>query len=227
MSRGGYSYERMFAFSSSRPPVPTDLVAKIRPATLARSRTLNLRGTWSEVIPGGVLRRGSTVLVEAESAHGGVSVALSLAAQASAEGLWAGVVGIRDPGVAAMVDLGLDLRRVLFVPSPQAAWAQAAADLLEGVDILVLQPPAQIKSALARRLSDRARERGVVVIVVAKDSSWPVPVEMNVRVTSSRWDAGSRLVSRVLRIRVSTRDRATSSFHDVILPDPRGRVATH
>jgi hypothetical protein len=126
-----------------------------------------------------------------------------------------------------MVDLGLDLRRVLFVPSPQAAWAQAAADLLEGVDILVLQPPAQIKSALARRLSDRARERGVVVIVVAKDSSWPVPVEMNVRVTASRWDTGSRLVSRVLRIRLSVRDRATSSFHDVILPDPRGRVATH
>ncbi len=226
MSGCGYSYERMFAFSPPRPPVPTDLAAKIRPTLLARSRTLGLEGPWSGVIPGGRLRRGTTIAVHAESAQGGVSVALSLAAAATAEGLWAGVVGVRDPGVVAMVDLGLDLRRVLFVPSPAAAWAESAADLLEGVDVLVVQPPLNPSSTLARRLSSRVRERGVVLIVVTRQFVWPAPVEVGLRVEGSQWETSSRLVSRVLRLNVSTRERAGTSCHELVLPDPHGRVAS-
>ncbi|MBU6495501.1 MAG: hypothetical protein KGR42_03680 [Acidobacteria bacterium] len=216
----------MFAFSSPRPPVPADLVAKIRPTILARSRTLAVGGPWSEVIPEGKLRRGSTVLVETESTQGGVSVALSLAAEAMTEGLWAGVVGVRDPGVAAMVDLGLDLRRVLFVPSPAESWAESAADLLDGVDVLVVQPPRRAGSTLARRLSDRVRERGVVLVVVAGESTWPASVDLTLRVREAHWEATSRLVARALRLEVGSRDRGTHTVHEVILPDPRGRVAS-
>jgi hypothetical protein len=42
---------------------------------------------------------------------------------------------VDDPGVVAIADLGVDLRRVLFVPRPRGAWAECAADLLDGVDL--------------------------------------------------------------------------------------------
>jgi len=73
-------------------------------------------------VPGGGLRRGSTVVVEAAPGLGGLSLALSLLTASSANGHWAGVVGVDDPGVVAMAELGVDLRRVLFVPRPRGAW---------------------------------------------------------------------------------------------------------
>ncbi|MGC1419434.1 MAG: hypothetical protein WA786_04865 [Acidimicrobiales bacterium] len=134
----------MFAFSTTRPTLPSDLVATLRPVALAKSRLLPLGEPWSTLVPGGGLRRGSTVMVMAPPGSGGLSLALSLLTESSAKGHWAGVVGVDDPGIVAMAELGIDLRRVLFVPRPGGEWAESAADLLDGVDLLVVRAPSHV-----------------------------------------------------------------------------------
>src|ERR1035437_8605522 len=114
VTASGYSYEHMFAFSTKRPTLPDDLVATLRPVALATSRRLPLGEPWRALVPGGGLRRGSTVVVQAPPGSGGLSLALSLVSEASTRGHWAAVVGVDDPGVVAIADLGVDLRRVLL-----------------------------------------------------------------------------------------------------------------
>lgn len=221
-----YSYERMFAFSDSRPKLPDDLVASLRPVTLAKSRILPLGDPWAPLVPGGGLRRGATVVVQARPGWGGLSVALSLLTESSAKGHWSAVVGVDDPGVVAMADLGVDLRRVLFVPRPRGAWAESAADLLDGVDLLVVRPPSRAAHGAARKLMDRVRERGAVLIVLSEPAApWPLPVELSLDVTQARWTASSRLETRLLTVRIGGRgEAARQGEHVVMLPDRRGRA---
>ncbi len=222
----GYSYEHMFAFSPPRPPLPADLLAKVRPVSLAGSRRLPLDEPWSGLVPGASLRRGSTVVVEAAPGLGGLSLALSLLTGASRAGHWAAVVGVDDPGVLAMSELGLDLRRVLFVPRPRGAWAESAADLLDGVDLLVVRPPGRSAPSAARRLVDRVRERGVVLVALAETHApWPTPADISFTITHARWATSSRLDARYLNVRVGGRGEASRvGEHVIVLPNPRGRA---
>jgi hypothetical protein len=182
---------------------------------------------WKALVPGGGLRRGSTVVVEAAPGLGGLSLALSLLTASSANGHWAGVVGVDDPGVVAMVELGVDLRRVLFVPRPRGAWAESAADLLDGVDLLVVRPPSRAAHGVARKLMDRVRERGTVLIVLSEPgAAWPLTPDLSFVVTESRWATSSRLDARYLSVRIAGRGEAgRASEHVVMLPNRRGRAA--
>ncbi len=195
---------------------------------MAKSKTIPLGAPWGPLVPEGGLRRGSTVVVQAAAGHGGLSVALSLLSEASARGHWVGVVGIEDPGVVAIADLGIDLRRVLFVPRPRGAWAESAADLLDGVDLLIVRAPSRASHGAARRLMDRVRERGTVLIVVTEPSApWPLPADLSFVVTESKWEATSRLVARTLTVRVGGRGSAArAGEHVVRLPDEQGRAAS-
>ncbi len=179
------------------------------------------------MVPGGTLRRGSTVTVQAPAGSGGLSLALSLLGAASVAGHWVGVVGIDDPGVVAMGDLGVDLRRVLFVPRPRGAWAESTADLLDGVDLLVVRPPTRTSRSLARRVMDRARERGVVLIALGESTApWPLPADLSFTVTATRWRTSSQLDARYLTVRVAGRGEASRTGERVVLlPDHRGRAA--
>ncbi|MGC2485190.1 MAG: hypothetical protein WA359_02965, partial [Acidimicrobiales bacterium] len=98
----------MFAFPVPRPSLSPDLLARVRPVSLAKTRTIPLGEPWCALVPDGTLRRGSTVVVEAPVGLGGLSLALSLVSEASTRGHWAGVVGVDDPGVVAMAELGVD-----------------------------------------------------------------------------------------------------------------------
>jgi hypothetical protein len=226
VTENGYSYERMFAFSPERPTLPTDLVATLRPVALAKSRTLPLGEPWNAMVPGGGLRRGSTVVVTAPPGSGGLSLALSLLSGASDKGHWAGVVGVDDPGVVAIAELGIDLRRVLFVPRPGAAWAECAADLLDGVDLLVVRPPARAGRVAARRLMDRVRERGTVLIgLVEPGAPWPLPADLSFTITQAQWATSSRLDARYLTVHVGGRGEvARGAEHLVVLPNRKGRA---
>jgi hypothetical protein len=218
--------EHMFAFSETRPPIPEALAAQLRPVSLAKARTLPLGAPWRDLVPGGALRRGATTVVQAAPGLGGLSVALSLLSEATAKGHWAGVVGVDDPGVVAMVDLGIDLRRVLFVPRPRGAWAESAADLLDGVDLLVVRPPSRPAHGATRKLMDRVRERGTVLIALTEPSApWPLPAEVTLDVTESAWRTSSRLEARTLTLRVSGRGtRERHGEYTVSLPNPHGRA---
>jgi hypothetical protein len=221
-----YSYEHMFALAA-RPLLPDDVAATLRPVTLATGRRLPLGEPWDALVPGGALRRGSTIAVQAPPGWGGLSLALSLVSEASARGHWVAVVGVDGPGVMAIADLGLDLRRVLFVPRPRGAWAEVAADLLDGVDLLVLRPPSRASLIAARRLTDRARERSTVLVALGEArGSWPLPTDLSFHVTGARWHASSRLDERHLSVRVAGRGAAQhGADHVVVLPDYQGRAA--
>lgn len=216
----------MFAFSPSRPRLSDDLVARLRPVTLAKSRIIPVSEPWASFVPGGGLRRGSTVVVHAQPGIGGLSVALSLLSEASSKEHWSAVVGVDDPGVVAMSDLGVDLRRVLFVPRPRGAWAEATADLLDGVDLLIVRPPSRAAHGAARKLMDRVRERGTVLIVLTEPSApWPLPVDLSFHLTGSRWIMSSRLDARYVTMRVTGRgEAARQGEHVVMVPDAQGRA---
>lgn len=153
-------------------------------------------------------------------------MALGLLSEASAKGHWVAVVGVDDPGVVAMSDLGVDLRRVLFIPRPRGAWAEAAADLLDGVDLLIVRPPSRVSHGVARKLMDRVRERGTVLIVLTEPGApWPLPVDLSFHLTSSRWVMSSRLDARYVTLRVGGRgEAARGREHVVMVPDPQGRA---
>jgi hypothetical protein len=167
------------------------------------------------------------VVVQAPPGSGGLSLALSLLTEASAKGHWAGVVGVDDPGVVAIAELGVDLRRVLFVPRPGGAWAESAADLLDGVDLLVIRPPSRSGYAAARRLMDRVRERGTVLICLAEPNApWPLPADLSFTITQAQWATSSRLDARYLTVSVGGRgEAARASEHLVVLPNRKGRAA--
>src|ERR1039458_5599114 len=215
----------MFAFSPPRPLLSPELLAALRPVSLPKSRTLPLGDPWRALVPRAGLRRGSTVVVEAPVGLGGLSLALSLLSEASTQGHWAAVVGVDDPGVVAMAELGVDLRRVLFVPRPRGAWAESAADLLDGVDLLIVRPPSRASHGAARRLIDRVRERGTVLIVLAEPASlWPLPADLSFDITNAQWATSSRLDARYLTVRIGGRgEAARAGEHVVVLPNRRGR----
>lgn len=181
---------------------------------------------WRSFVPDAGLRRGTTVVVEAPAGRGGLSLALSLVSEASAQGHWAAVVGVDDPGVVAMAELGVDLRRVLFVPRPRGAWAESAADLLDGVDLVVVRPPSRAAHGAARRLMDRVRESGAVLVALSEPRApWPLPADLFFGVTQAEWVASSRLDARYLTVCVRGRGAASlGSEHVVVAPNRRGGV---
>ncbi len=226
MSARQYCSEQVFAFSPTRPLVDADLAARLRPVSLAVSRRLPLEGAVAALAPDG-LRRGASVAVVAPPGWGAVSLAFALVAPASAAGHWVGAVGVESPGVGALADLGVDLARVLFVPRPRGAWAEAAADLLDGVDLLVVRPPGRASVSAARRLADRARERATVLVALAEPGApWPLPTDLTLTIAEARWDASSRLDARRVCVRVGGRGALSrGAVVDLVLPDARGRAA--
>jgi hypothetical protein len=135
------------------------------------------------LFPRGAISRGTVVVVE-----GSTWLALALAAGASAAGSWCAVVGLPSLGPAAAEEVGIDLERLVLVPSPGPQWATAVAALLDGFDVVLARPTGQVKAAEARRLAARARERRAVILALG---SWPDTVDLRIRVVDSEW-AGLR-----------------------------------
>jgi hypothetical protein len=111
------------------------------------------------------------------------------------------------------------------VPRPRGAWAESAADLLDGVDLLIVRPPSRASHGAARRLIDRVRERGTVLIVLAEPASlWPLPADLSFDITNAQWATSSRLDARYLTVRIGGRGEAIrAGEHVVVLPNRRGR----
>jgi hypothetical protein len=134
-----------------------------------------------ELLPRG-LARGTVVAV----AEFGL-LCLALAAAASADGAWCGIVGLPEAGVLAAAGLGLDAGRVLLVPDPGPAWPQVTASLLDGCELVLLRPPGPAGGAVpaqARRRLEATLWRARGVLLVAGD--WP-GAQHRLRVVTQRW----------------------------------------
>jgi hypothetical protein len=188
-------------------PAVEELRARLGPPPGAGRELLPVAAPLDALFPGGGLARGSVVAVE-----GSVWLALAVVARASSEaGSWCAVVGLRDLGPAAAAEIGVDLTRMVLVPSPGSHWATAVAALLDGVDVVLVKAVRDVRPAEARRLAARARERRSVLLVVG--ATWPEAVDLRLRVDDTEWLGLNRGYGRIAarRCRVSARGRGSAA----------------
>ncbi|WP_148616496.1 hypothetical protein [Nocardioides rubriscoriae] len=156
----------------------------------ARAEVATLPGL-ADLVP---LHAGATYGVDS------ASLALALAAGASAAGEWVGFAGCPDFGVEAAAELGVELSRTVLVPDPGEHWLEVTAALVDVLRVVVLRPPATVDARAAGVLDSRLRTRSAVLVVWG---DWP-RVEARVSVEESRWtgpDAGTgRLHERHARL---------------------------
>ena len=117
------------------------LAARVRPADLARDRRLPVLPALAGLLPGGGLRRGTTVAVGAAAgATGATSLALALAAGPSQAGSWVAAVGLGSLGLVAGAGMGVALERLVLVSDPhdRPGWAPVVAALVDGFDIVLV-----------------------------------------------------------------------------------------
>jgi hypothetical protein len=193
---------------------------------LAAEQALPVLPALAPLVPGGGLRRGTTVSVT--GAGGATSLALALAAGPSAAGSWAVAVGFPDLGLAAAAELGLALDRLAVVGPPDPAnWSTVVAALVEAFDVVLVRPPRHVRAGDARRLVARTRERGAIVVQVG---STALQSDLRFTVAATEWQGlGSghgHLTARRVRVTVDgRREAARPRQADLWLLDPDGRVA--
>ncbi len=203
------------------------LAERVRPVAASGIRLVPVAPALAGLLPDGALRRGSTLVVDGLS--GAAALAVGLLGAASAAGSWCAAVGLCDLGMVAARDLGLDLDRFPLVPHPGPAWGEAVAVLVDGMDVVLLQPAFAPRPALARRLSARARDRGTVLVVLAGRAGWPEPPDLRLTVGGGGWggigDGAGHLRRRHLTVTATGRRSAARPRRDRIwLPSPTGGI---
>ncbi len=171
------------ALASPSPAVPPGLAGlpeSVRPVSLAGGRMLPVLPALDGLLPGGGLRRGSTVAVS-----GSTSLALALLAGPSAAGSWCAVVGMPSLGLVAAAEVGVAIGRLALVAAPGRDWAAVVAALLDALDVVVVRVPDRaVRAADARRLAARARERGAVLVPLGR---WE-GADVRLSVATSSWE---------------------------------------
>ncbi|HEX5494643.1 MAG TPA: hypothetical protein VFX70_08745 [Mycobacteriales bacterium] len=174
------------------------------------------------LLPGNGLRRGGVVSVS--GGPGATSLLLALLAGTSAVGGWCAVVNLPTLGPAAAAELGVDLERLVVVPSPGRRWAGVVAGLLDGFDVVAVRPPGRVGPGDARRLLGRARERGATLLTVGDWSG----AGLRLSVSAPRWqgvggEGRGRLRARCLTVRTQGRGAAAQPrLARLWLPAPGG-----
>jgi hypothetical protein len=187
-------------------------------ATKLASRALPTRADLAELLPGGALQAGSAYTVT-----GSTALLMALLAGPSAAGSWCGVVGVPDFGVEAAAGLGIDLSRLVLIPSPGDQWLTVTAAVADVLTVVAVRPPARVSPGDAARLGARLRERGAVLIALG---DWP-QAEASLSVAASEWEgvgAGhGYLTERRLTVAATTRNGgARPHIARLRLPEGRG-----
>ncbi len=157
---------------------------------LARDRVLPVPGPLGALLPDGALQRGTVVTVNGEPGAGATSLALGLAAAATAAGEWAAAVDLPGTlGGLSAYECGVDLSRFAVVREvPNDRWATVIAALLDGVSLVMADVPRGLHTMDARRLVARARERSTVLVMVsASVQAWPVDAAWRLRAEGGAW----------------------------------------
>jgi hypothetical protein len=214
------------------------MAARARPTSSSRDQLLAVIPALVPLFPRGGLQRGGVVTIgtgEGTSGAvggggGGTTLGFALLAAASTTS-WCAAVGTADPGIVALAELGVDLDRLVLVPRPGPLWAEVAATLFDGVDVVLLRPPGPVRSQAARRLAARARERRGVLVVLGS-RGWPEGADVSLTVGAGAWqgvEAGhGHLQGRHLEVLASGRRAAARPVRvGLWLPAPSGQVASN
>jgi hypothetical protein len=185
------------------------------PLVLARERVLPVPGPLGALLPGGALQRGSVATVGGEPGSGMTSLALGLAAAATAAGEWAAAVDLPGSlGGLAAAESGVDLSRFAVVRGATGdRWATVVAALLDGVSLVMADVPRGLRTGDARRLVARARERSTVLVMVgATPRAWPADAALRLWAEGGAWTGLGQgrgvLEPRALRLRIEGRGMA-------------------
>ncbi|SDE91268.1 hypothetical protein [Pseudonocardia oroxyli] len=191
------------------------------PAPGEDGRVLPVAAALSPLLPAGGLRRGSTVAVA--GGPGSLSLLFALLAEASAEGAWAGVVGVPGLGAVAAAEAGVRLERLALVPQPGADLVAVASALLDGLDLVVLAGARGVRAGDRQRLAARARQRGSVLLALGP---WP-GADLTLGCRDVRWrgtDRGAgRLRARRAVVHCGGRGTGVAGREaELLLPGARG-----
>lgn len=221
--------------SGSAPPSQVEALSRAtRPVTLAHEQVMAVLPALADLAPGGGLARGSVVLVD--GGRGAISLGLALVAGPSQAGAWTAVVGGADLGLAAADEMGLALERLALVAEPPPGeWASVVAALIGAVDVVMVSPH-RVRTADARRLAARARERGTILVQVPVGGTGRAPAgagleaDLRLTVTEARWqglgEGHGHLQARRLTVETGGRRRAARSRRIALwCPDATGSVA--
>jgi hypothetical protein len=149
----------------------------------------------------------------------GASLALALAAGASAAGEWVGFAGWPDFGAEAAAELGVDLSRTVLVPETGPHWLEVTAAMVDVLRVVVLRPPARVDGRAAGILDARLRKRSSVLVVWG---DWP-GCEARLSLEDARWAGPDRGHGRlqVRRARIAVRRGSAPPVRaDVAFPGP-------
>jgi hypothetical protein len=183
------------------------------PESTGRHRVLPVLPELGALLPGGGLRRGTTIAVFAAPPvatadggspagalpAGGSSLVLALIAEASRAGSWCALVGIPTFGALAAADAGIALDRLALVPNPGPEWATVVAALIDGLDVVVTAVPGAVSATVASRLAARARQRGSVLVPYGR---WE-GADVTLQVTGSVWEGLGQGRGRLRQRRVT------------------------
>ena len=205
---------------------------RVCPVVLAGDQMLPVLDPLATMLPGGGLRRGTTVSIEAPEGGGARSLAHALAAGPVEAGSWVALVGLADAGLVSAAGVGLPLERLVSICSPEpSAWAEVVAALIGAFDLVLVAPRHRVRHSDARRLAARARERGSVVVRAGGDPRrWPEGADLVLRLVDPRWEGlgqgSGHLMSRRVVVEVGgRRELSRVQRHELLLPGPGGVVA--
>lgn len=210
----------------------------IEPVTLAQEARLPVLAAFEDLIPGGGLRRGSTLSVDGPAS---TSLALAAVADASADGAWVAAIGFPSLGLVAAIDMGISIERFVLVAAPDAApgpdgeptlWATAVAALVDSFDIVLVQADTAVRARDGRRLVSRVRERAAVLVQVGS-APWPEGADVTLTVPDGGvwWEGlgegyGHLEGRRVTVVGGGRRGAARPRTVELWLPSPQGDIET-
>ncbi|SJN19776.1 hypothetical protein FM104_02445 [Microbacterium esteraromaticum] len=159
------------------------------------------------------------------------SLIFALMSAASLRGSWCAAVGMPTLGLEAAAAYGIDLSRLILVPSPGDRWLAVVSALAEVVPLIAVNPGTRVRDADAARLAARLRDRGCTMLATASPAvpAWPQS-EGLISLHDPHWEGlgeGWGLLSdRTVTVTAQTRSTPRPKSLRVRLPDGLGRVET-
>jgi hypothetical protein len=205
-----------------------DLAAAVAPTTLARQRTLPVADPLQPLLPEGGLARGRTVACRGVAA---TSLTLALAATATEAGAWLAVVDVPWLGVEAAAELGVPLERLVRIEpasTDAAVWADLAAAVLDGFELVVTRVPRRVGAGVLRRVRSRIQARDGVLLAIGDPG--PLSADVVMEASTPVWDGieeggAGHLRGRRVTVVSSGRRIPRPRHAELWLPGPGGTVA--
>ena len=216
--------EQMFEYSSMSPALVVDQHEPTRAdvealrqrihtmeKTTADPRVFPVHEALKSLFPQGGLLTGAVYSVDSSA-----SLLWSLLAETTQKGTWCAVVGMPDVGLAAAEELGVNLDRLVLVPSPGAQWMAVLGALIDVVGVCALGSVPPPSDRALSTLYGRLRERQSTVLV---RSPWPrVDATLSVEHRLQGVDTGRGLLrEHYVRVKSTPRSGHTTRVCDVVI----------